>query len=141
MLPKSMRSFKRGAASAFAIKVSNTALVFGVHLTLARLLGVDVFGVYIYAITWLHLLILVGKLGFDSASLRFVATYNGTSEFGLLRGYLRRSIQLVAISSTIVAVVLLLVVELARGVLSADMAAAFRITCLLIALTSYNIGI
>jgi O-antigen/teichoic acid export membrane protein len=78
----------RGAGAAFAIKVAGTALVFANQLILARILGVESYGHYVYAITWVNVLAIVGILGTDTAAVRFVGEYAGAGQHELLKGFL-----------------------------------------------------
>ncbi|WP_206756615.1 flippase [Aerosakkonema funiforme] len=89
----------RGAASSFAIRMTGTGINFITQVVLARLLGVGSYGSYIYAITWITVLGVVGKLGFDTASVRFVAAYSTQQAYGLLGGYLRYSSQVILLIS------------------------------------------
>jgi len=59
-------------------------------LVIARILGADSFGDYIYVLTWVTSLTIFGKLGFDVASIRFVAAYVAKKEWGHLSGFLKR---------------------------------------------------
>ena len=61
------------------------------QLLIARWIGVDEFGYYAYALSWINVAALVAALGFDTASLRFVAAYRSLSMWDRLRGYMRRS--------------------------------------------------
>ena len=122
----------RGASGAFVVNVAGAGLVLAVQVLLARLLGAESYGDYVYALTWMNILILPGKLGLDTAALRFVSAYNGKGEWGLLRGFLRRSAQMVFASSVFVALAVSGVVWLFRDRLSPELAAAFWGACLLL---------
>ena len=84
----------RGASSAFIVKIIGTGLMFVSHMIMARILGAASYGNFAYAMTWLTVLALFGNLGLDNASLRFVAEYNGTQKWRLMKGFLKRSIQI-----------------------------------------------
>jgi len=73
---------------AFLVRVCGAASTFGVQILLARLLVPSVFGAYVYALAWVNFLVMLGVLGLDTASLRFVASYQGLGEWGKLRGFL-----------------------------------------------------
>ena len=84
----------RGASAAFVVQVIGAGISLLAQIFIARVLGANSYGEYIYVITWLNILLLLGKIGFDQSTLRFVASYRGLEKWGLLRGFLRRSQQL-----------------------------------------------
>jgi O-antigen/teichoic acid export membrane protein len=92
----------RGAAGALVMEVAGAGLTFGLHVVLARVMGVENYGVYAYALTWTMLLAILGRLGFNTSLLRFVAAYEGQAEWGLLRGVVRRSSQITLAASLLV---------------------------------------
>jgi O-antigen/teichoic acid export membrane protein len=75
------------------------------QVVLARALGIDEFGRYTYAFTWVVVLALPTKLGFDTASIRFVSRYLATGDWARLKGYLRQSGIYVGLSGLVVATV------------------------------------
>ena len=58
------------------------------QLVLARLLGLTEFGLYTYAWASMLTLLIIGKMGFEFSSIRFVADYHTQQEWGLLRGFM-----------------------------------------------------
>ena len=78
----------RGAGGAFAVKIVAMSAAFFLQVVLARVLGLESFGVYIYALTWMNFSALFGRVGMDTASVKFVAAYNGTQNWSKLRGFL-----------------------------------------------------
>lgn len=96
----------RGSIGALAVKVFGTGIAFVLQILLARILGAENYGDYVYALTWMNMLILLGKAGMDIAALRFVAAYAGKNDWGYLHGFIRRGGQLVLMSSLIAAMVL-----------------------------------
>jgi O-antigen/teichoic acid export membrane protein len=81
--------FARGAAGAFSIKIAGTAISFLAQLVLARVLGVESYGVYAYVLAWTTLLALLATLGFQQGLLRFVSAYVAQEKWGLARGVAR----------------------------------------------------
>jgi O-antigen/teichoic acid export membrane protein len=79
----------RGAAGAFVINVGGTGLAFLSQLVLARVLGVEGYGIYAYVIAWVTILGLLATLGFHTALLRFASAYRAHGEWALLRGVIR----------------------------------------------------
>jgi O-antigen/teichoic acid export membrane protein len=50
----------RGASGTLVVKVLGAVLMFGLQILLARLLGGEQFGIYVYVLTWVNALVLVG---------------------------------------------------------------------------------
>ena len=94
------RLIVRGGAWSLLISASGAALSLGVHLMLARVLGGEEYGRYVFALAWMNVLLLVGKFELDTASVRFVGAYSGTNQWAFLRGFLTRSAQIVGLAST-----------------------------------------
>ena len=93
------RLIVRGGAWSLLISASGAALSLGVHLVLARVLGGEEYGRYVFALAWMNILLLVCKFELDTASVRFVGAYSGTDQWAFLRGFLKRSSQIVALTS------------------------------------------
>ena len=104
------RLIMRGGAWSLLISAIGAALSLGVHLVLARTLGGEEYGRYVFALAWMNVLLLVGKFELDTASVRFVGAYSGTEQWSFLRGFLRRSAQIVGGVSLGIAVVSAMVI-------------------------------
>jgi len=89
------RLIVRGGAWSLFISVAGAALSLGVHLALARILGAVEYGQYVYALAWMNVLLLLAKFELDTASVRFVGAYTATEQWSFLRGFLRRSTEIV----------------------------------------------
>ena len=100
----------RGGAWSLFISAAGAALSLGVHLLLARILRDTEYGRYVFALAWMNVLALVGKFELDTASVRFVGAYTGTEQWSFLRGFLRRSAQIVGAVSVGLALASALVV-------------------------------
>lgn len=115
----------RGTSTAFGIYVSGAAITFALHVLLARIMGVEHYGVYVYVLAWLNILVLFAKLGMDTASLRFVAAYAAREEWGALSGILRYSALLVLATSILVSGVGIIAVWVLQERISLELAHAF----------------
>jgi O-antigen/teichoic acid export membrane protein len=122
----------RGTATAFAVSAAGTLIVFANQILLARVLGADAYGQYIYALTWVGLLVILSNAGFNTAAVRFAAEYSGSGELGLLRGFLRLSFRIVLLVSVSIAVITAFVVLLLKAGISEDLARVLWVACLLI---------
>jgi O-antigen/teichoic acid export membrane protein len=126
----------RGTATAFTVSAAGTLIVFANQILLARVLGADAYGQYVYALTWVGLLVILSNAGFNTAAVRFVAKYRAAGQWGLLRGFQQRSVLIVFGVSTAVAVVSALLVLILRPRLGYDLAVVFWAACLLLPLWS-----
>src|SRR5438874_6007386 len=72
----SMGGYGAGAVASFVVQV-----------ILARALEATRYGVYSYLLAWVNVAVLAGKLEFDTAAIRFIATYDGQRQDGVLRGF------------------------------------------------------
>lgn len=122
----------RGAGGALIVKVTGVAMGFGTQIVLARLLGTDNYGTYIYALTWINILALFCKLGLDTAALRFVPVYQAQEEWGLLRGFVRRSQQTLLGVSVVAASVFAAVLWLFRECVHEDVLTVFWVALLML---------
>jgi O-antigen/teichoic acid export membrane protein len=82
------RLTQRMAGAAFAIRVASAAIMFVSQVLLARWMGGNEFGSYVYVFTWLLLLGDLVHLGIPLTAQRYVPEYTQTGALGLLRGYL-----------------------------------------------------
>lgn len=95
--------FARGASRAFLGKVLGMGLGFLLQVFMARLLGVDEFGLYMYALAWVSIAMMLALLGYDTAILRFIARYQAQQDWGKLRGVLRHAMQWVLVGGVLAA--------------------------------------
>lgn len=78
----------RGAFGSLLVMVAGVGVGFLSQLLLARLLGVSAFGLFVFIITWVRLVGGLGRLGVDTAAMRFVAAYREQRDWARLRGFL-----------------------------------------------------
>ena len=76
----------RGAGGAFIADALGRVFAFGLQLLLARLMGVEQYGIFAYVLAWLNILVLVAKLGLDTMLVRFVPIYKIEHRWSLLYG-------------------------------------------------------
>ena len=109
------RSLRRGASTAFVLQSSANVLQYLAQLVMARVLGVDDFGTYTYAITWSRIAGDVCDLGATSSSLRLLPEYTVQERWPLAAGVLLRSRQVAVAVGGLVALVASLVVLAVTG--------------------------
>ena len=126
----------RGAVGSCAVKLLAAGTAFGVHVFLARLLGVGEYGDFAYALNWLSLLAIPVLLGMNTSSVRFIAAYRVRQQWALLHGLLRRSAYMVAIAGLAVSVIGAVVVWSLRGHIGGGLSATLYITFLVLPVLS-----
>lgn len=76
------------AGGAFLFRVGNAGIAFASQILLARWMGENEYGVYVYVWTWVLLLGGVTSLGLASSPQRFIPEYADAGRMALLRGFL-----------------------------------------------------
>ncbi|OHB81569.1 MAG: hypothetical protein A2W31_06245 [Planctomycetes bacterium RBG_16_64_10] len=127
----------RGAGSAFLIKMGAAGSAFVSYLVLANVLGPKAFGDYVFVLNWITTILLFAQCGLDTAALRFVASYAEQSDWAHLRGFLRRSAQLVLAAALVSAATLTVVIGLLGDRLASELRRTFLVGApLLVALAA-----
>jgi O-antigen/teichoic acid export membrane protein len=103
------------------MRVGSAGLMFFSGLVCARELGLAAFGEYAVAIAWTNLLVIVAKLGMDTASLRFIPQYRARGESAPLCGFLQWSRRWTLAGSLAVAALMAGAVWVCRERLSAGL--------------------
>lgn len=80
------RALLRGSAVSLVLNVAGQGLALLLQILFARLLGLHEYGVWSYAMAWLGVAIIAGKMGFDFAFVRFLPTYRVRGERALFSG-------------------------------------------------------
>lgn len=122
----------RAVTGVFLVRFAGVALSFGTQLLLANLLGVAEYGVFVYAIVWMNLLVLISRLGVDNTLVRYVSAYRADKDWARLRGLLRRTLQCVVLASVLVVGIGVLVIHALWEHLGESQAATLRIALLLV---------
>jgi len=87
----------------FLLRVAGAAAVYLAQVALARWLGRDGYGTYLYALAWLNLLALPGALGLPVAALRFLPAYVGERAWPLARGFMQAGLATALLGGSAVA--------------------------------------
>jgi O-antigen/teichoic acid export membrane protein len=91
------------AAWTLALRIGQVGLEFLTGLLAARLLGASSYGAYAFALSWVGLLGIPAAAGFDRLLIREVAIFLARSDWSAMRGILRRSNQIAALLSILLA--------------------------------------
>lgn len=92
----------RGASAFLAIHVAGVFIALGSQVVLARAMGAEGFGTYVWAYNWLALLTLFCRMGLGTGSLRYVAAFEAREDWPSLHGYLRMTWRVVLVASAAV---------------------------------------
>ena len=127
----------KGASGSFAIKIIGMGVAFLLQLYLARLLKVDEFGVYVYVITWMNLLLLLVTHGWDTSTIRYVSEYFSKCKWGLLKGFLITSRLFTFVSSFFISIMLITYINLAEPDALEGMLLIFLVGCFILPVNSW----
>jgi O-antigen/teichoic acid export membrane protein len=134
--PVSLKSrLIQGGLGSGLIQAVNRLLALALGVALARGLGPDGYGVYAYAFAIMGLLMVVAEAGVPTLLMREVAASQARSEWGLLRGCLRRGTQLVALTASIVSLLGLVVLWWFADSLRTDVLYSMLLMLLVLPLT------
>ncbi len=109
------RKFRIGVIAMLICQGSLVVLLFGMHVLLARFLGVDQYGVFTYAWAWMTCLAVLASMGMDRFLVKQVSVLSAKGEWSVLRGILRWSNMTVIIASTLTALVVSFVAWVVTG--------------------------
>jgi O-antigen/teichoic acid export membrane protein len=84
-----------GSAYVFIFRIMGAASVYLTQVVIARWLGAEALGAYVYAFSWLIMLAVVSGFGFPAASFRFIGHALAHGENGKLWGFIVRGRQFV----------------------------------------------
>jgi O-antigen/teichoic acid export membrane protein len=93
------RDLLADSGTVLVLKVVGTGVGYLLHLVIARWMGADIYGGYVFAMSWALLLAKAGDLGLSSAAVRLVPEYTTTGQWSRLRGFLTSSRRLVLLAS------------------------------------------
>ena len=80
---------QRDALLAFAVRIVSAALLYLTQIVLARWIGGEQYGIYVFVWTWVLVLGGMSHLGLNLASIRLAPVYREQADFGHLRGLIR----------------------------------------------------
>jgi O-antigen/teichoic acid export membrane protein len=128
----------RNSIASFVIKVGGAGLAFLQAVVLARVLGVQEYGVYTYVMAWVTLLVPLAVFGQNQLLIRNLSAYQSRVDWGLMLGQLRWSDQIILLSSLVVALGGGLLTWFFISAQDSPSLTAFWIGCLLIVVIAFN---
>lgn len=94
------------AAGTSSVRIANMGLLFLSNILLTRVLGVEGYGVYAYAMSWTVFVHIIATLGCKNLVVREVSANLSQQNWGLIRGLLQWSSTIVFLFSLLVAATL-----------------------------------
>lgn len=119
------RTLVRGATGYAGARVLGKGLGFGLQLLLTNLLGAEGYGLYVYPLAWMSLLILVAVVGLDTTIVRYLPNYLTSEEPAKAKGLLLAGGRRVLVASLLTAGLVAAVVWLLRARLPPGLAPVF----------------
>lgn len=130
-----LKTLARGSATSLTLRVAAALIGVGLQIFLARVLGADGYGLYTYPLAWLSLMLVLGRFGFDTATVRYVASYLEQRAYPQLKAFLSFSTVATLLTSGLVALVIALAVERALPGLGDPLRRVFRVVYVLVPAT------
>lgn len=121
----------RGATGSFGLKIASMGLMFLSSILLTRIMGAEKYGGYIYAISWINLLIIPAVFGLDRLLTREVAIYLSKADWPHMRGIFSWGNRLAFVASCILAAAALIISSSALK-LEPDAKHAFQLSVFLL---------
>lgn len=123
------------ARSSFDAMVAQVLSVFmsaSLGVFLARLLGAQAYGDFVYCYTWLLILVIPAKLGMDTTVMKYLSAYTANSDFARMNGILRFAVRKTFFASLIVTAICGILVYALAANLSQSLTstAIFTILCI-----------
>lgn len=115
------------SAKIFAVNLVGAGLAFLTHVLFARWLTVDSYGGYVFALSWLNILLIGVQVGLNVSVVRFIAEYRAHGDLTAIDRLVRFSNGTVALLAVLVAVAGSLVLAFGFPHASDELAATFYI--------------
>lgn len=131
----------RGASVAGVLKVLSAAFTFGLSVVLGRMLGAEEAGIYFLALTTATIAATVGRLGLDSAVIRFVSAQSSVGNWGDVRAVYRSMIVIGILCSASMAIALVLAANVLADSVFNDMRLSGPIRVMAIAVVPLALNI
>ena len=128
----------RGVLGVGGLKLLSMPLTFGASVLLARGLGPEGFGQYVFVLSLITMLALPVGPGFGQLVTREVAKYQQSKQWSLFHGVLRRSNQWVALATSLFLIVVIAVASYYAKWVATDRWTLVLIASLLLPLLGFN---
>lgn len=89
-----VRTVAKGAGVVFAGTLAGSGLRYALQVIIARGLGVELFGIFVLALTIFKILVMLSEMGLPNGVVRFVAVYRGMNDPGRIKGIISDSLRI-----------------------------------------------
>jgi O-antigen/teichoic acid export membrane protein len=117
---------------AFAVYIAGAGVAYVSQLLIARLAGIEAYGIYAYVLAWMTVLAYLAAAGFDVALLRFIPAYRVAGTWPLLRGIERYAVRTCLLVSAVVIGAGLVLDWVQAAAVSAELRRTFALGLLLV---------
>ena len=94
-----------GSSFVFSSRLAGAALVFLTQILLARWMGAQELGIYVFAFSWCILISITTGLGYPATSLRIIGQNLASNNVSHIRGFIRQGSLFIIIGSLLVSTV------------------------------------
>lgn len=104
----------RSTIASIGAQITSVVLSAILGIFLARMLGADKYGDFVYCYTWLLIAVIPAKLGMDTTVMKYIADYSGKESYTKIKGIIHYSLirtLWASISVSILALLVLLLIE------------------------------
>lgn len=121
-----------GATFAFICRLFGAATVFVTQILLARWMGAEQLGIYVYVFAWFIFLATIAGLGLPNAVFRFIGKGLAESNDNLVISFARRGGEVIFISSLLITTLGFILITESDGLITANKKTTFLIALLAI---------
>jgi O-antigen/teichoic acid export membrane protein len=114
------RELAQGALGSMALKVLFTGITFANVVLMARLLGPDGYGIVTFVLAIVSVLTIPSQFGIPMLAIRELAAARAHGKWGLMRGFVRRAHQAIAVFSAILLLTAIIVMLILRDRLETE---------------------
>lgn len=107
-------------------------LAFIAQITLARVMGVEQYGIYTYVLACFNVLLLFSVMGWDTTLVRYVSAYRVNASWPLMKGLLKVSTRYSLLASAVVGMLAMAVLWSFREGVSTELFYSFAISFLML---------
>lgn len=131
-IPAEILKLLRGSAMIFVCRILGAAAVFVTQVVLARWIGAEELGHYVYAFSWSLMIGTIATLGFPASSFRTIGHGIALGDEGYIRGFVRRGTQIIVGTSVLACAIGLAVVYSTSQSGSSSHMAVFMLAMLIV---------
>jgi O-antigen/teichoic acid export membrane protein len=117
----------QGIGASLMINVTGALLAFVLQALLTGVMNTEQYGIYVYVFTWMSVLSMLPRMGLDTCLLRYMTEYRAKGEWHLFLGVLRKTIDIVKISSVSISIIFFLFIMITVKKFSFDLYLTFII--------------